>query len=329
MFTRHACVLQVISCPVLILNINPMKFKFLSVLSVLALSSFGNLQANTAIREWSYMDGSKFRAMVTEWHSETDEVTLSTDNEKITKVNRTELSLGDQAYVRQWFNFRAKLDAKLTEMGGEMEFLQTTGTYQTDYYVYKPSTYKADDSAPMMVLFSSSGAGYRMMLRHFEAAEKTGFVLVTADYFSNHTLDFYDKHGLKAVSEDHFREMLPQLETISHDPNQLFMGGDSGGALRAYMYSAIFDRPWAGIYANGGWLGRDYTMQCRKGMRVAMTSGHKDIAANRSAKVDGDYLVNKRNCEVGVFAFEGGHQLASTEAQIESFNWLLGNAEEE
>lgn len=314
---------------VLLTILNPMKFKFLSALSILAFSSFGSLHANTAIRQWSYLDGASFRAMVTDWNSETDVVTLSSDNEEITQVKRTELSLGDQAYVRQWFNNRAKLDAKLKEMGGEMQFLQTTGTYQTDFYVYKPSTYKEDGSAPMMVLFSSSGAGYRMMLRHFEAAEKTGFVLVTADYFSNHTLDYYDKHGLKQVSEDHFKEMLPQLETISHDPNKLFMGGDSGGALRAYMYSASFDRPWAGIYANGGWLGRDYTMQCHEGMRVAMVNGHKDIAANRSAKVDSEYLASKRSCEVAVFSFEGGHQLASTDAQIESFNWLLGDVEEE
>lgn len=305
-----------------------MKSKFLSLLSVVALTSLSNLQANTAVREWSYLDGASFRAMVTDWNSETDVVTLSTDDEQITKVKRIELSLGDQAYVRQWFNNREKLDAKLAEMGGEMQFLQTSGTYQTDFYVYTPSTYKADDSAPMMILFSSSGAGYRMMLRHFEAAEKTGFVLVTADYYSNKTLDYYDKHGLKKVSEDHFREMLPQLETISHDPNKLFMGGDSGGALRAYMYSAIFDRPWAGIYANVGWLGRDYTMQCREGMRVAMVNGHKDIAASRSGKIDSKYLVDKRKCEVALFSFEGGHQLAPVDAQIESFNWLLGNAEE-
>jgi len=305
-----------------------MKSQLLSLLAIFSVSSFGNLHANTAVREWSYLDGASFRAQVTDWNSETDVVTLSTDDEEITKVKRTELSLGDQAYVRQWYTHRAKLDAKLQEMGGKMEFLQTTGKYQTDFYVYKPSTYEDDGSAPMMILFSSSGAGYRMMLRHFEAAEKTGVVLITADYFSNKTLDYYDKHGLKKVSEDHFREMLPQLETISHDPNKLFMGGDSGGALRAYMYSAIFDRPWAGIYANGGWLGRDYTMQCREGMRVAMVNGHKDSGAIRESKTDIQYLSDKRTCEVALFSFEGAHQLAPVDAQIESFNWLLGKLEE-
>jgi hypothetical protein len=292
------------------------------------LSCISSATANTAIRAWSYLDGKSFQAMIMDWNAESDIVKLSDDAGKMTEIKRSALSLSDQAYVRQWFDYRKKLDDKLKEMGGTMEYLQTTGASQTDYYVYKPSTFSADGTAPILVLFSSSGTGYRMMLRHFEAAEKTGFVLVTADYFSNHTLDFHNKHGLANESEGHFREMLPQLESISHDPQKLFMGGDSGGALRAYMYSAAFDRPWAGIYANGGWLGRDYTMQCRTNMRVAMVNGHKDLAAIQSAKKDLDYLVDKRECTVSLFSFEGGHQLATTDAQVEAFNWLLGKSEE-
>lgn len=305
-----------------------MKFRHIFASLLLLLISLVPAAANTAIRAWSYEDGSSFKAMIMDWDAATDMVKLSNDAGKISEIKRTELSLSDQAYVRQWFNYRKKLDDKLKQMGGTMEFLQTTGTYQTDYYVYKPSTYKADHTAPILILFSSSGTGYRMMLRHFEAAEKTGLVLVTTDYFSNHTLDFYNKHGLAKVSEDHFREMLPQIETISHDPKKLFLGGDSGGALRAYIYSATFDRPWAGIYANGGWLGRDYTMKCRTNMRVAMVNGHKDLAAIRSAKKDSDYLADERQCNIALFSFEGSHQLASTEAQIESFNWLQGKEQE-
>lgn len=289
--------------------------------------SLSSVNANTAIRSWAYLDGSSFNALIMNWDAETDIVKLSDDAGKISEIKRTELSLSDQAYVRQWFNHRKKLDQKLKQMGGTMEFFQTTGKYQTDYYVYKPSTYIADNTAPLLILFSSSGTGYRMMLRHFEAAEKTGIVLVTLDYYSNKNLDFNNRNSQTNVSEKHFREMLPQLETISHNPQKLFLGGDSGGALRAYLYSAVFDRPWAGIYANGGWLKRDYTMQCRTNMRVAMVNGHKDSSAIHFIKKDSDYLVDNRQCDVAVFSFEGGHQLATTEAQLEAFNWLLGNTE--
>ncbi len=51
-----------------------------------------------------------------------------------------------------------------------------------------------------LIIFSSFGAGYRMMLRQFEAAEKTVMLLGTADYFGDHTLDYYDQSELKKVS---------------------------------------------------------------------------------------------------------------------------------
>ncbi|BDS08021.1 hypothetical protein NT6N_30610 [Oceaniferula spumae] len=290
-----------------------------SLLFLLALAP--DTHANTAIRQWSYADGKSFKALILGWDSKTDLVTLSRGNNDTFTVKRTDLSLADQAYVRQWFNNREQLEKKLKEAGGKMLYLQTSGTWQTDYYVYQPSTYKADGTDPMLLLFSSSGNGYTMMLRHFEAAEKVGMVLVTADYFSN--------KNSGPTSDKHFTEMLPQLEIISHDPKKLFLGGDSGGALRAYHYTADFDRPWAGVYANGGWLGRDHTRKYRANMRVAMINGHKDKNALHFTKGDTDYLTESRSCNVALFSFEGGHQLAPTEAQVEAFNWLLGNAKSE
>ncbi len=288
-------------------------FKLITILSLFLFIGFS--QANTSVRAWSYADGKTFKALILAWDAKTDLVTLSDGGDSTYTVKRTELSLADQAYVRQWFNHREKLDKKLKETGGEMLYLQSTGTWNSDYYVYKPSTYKADGTAPLLVLFSSSGTGYRMMLRHFEAAEKSGMVLVTLDYYSNRTMG--------AESDKHFTELLPQLETISHDPKKLFLGGDSGGALRAYQYSATFDRPWAGIYANGGWLGRNYTRKYRSNMRVAMINGHKDRNALHFTKADTDHLTKIRQCNVALFSFEGGHQLAPTDAQLEAFNWLL------
>jgi len=282
---------------------------------LLSLALLSTSLANTAIRSWTRADGTHFKAMIMGWDAQSDLVTLSDDAGTQSQIKRTDLGLADQAYVRQWFKHRKKLDTKLKEMGGSMEFKQTTGTYQTDYYVYKPSTYLENGTAPILILFSSSGTGYRMMLRHFEAAEKTGMILITLDYFKNHIPD--------TECFKHFKEMLPQLETIKHDPKKLYLGGDSGGALLAYRMSAEFDRPWAGIYANGGWLERDYTMQVRTGMHIAMVNGHKDRAALNFTKKDTDYLAEKRLCNVALFSFEGAHQLAPTDSQIEVFNWLL------
>jgi predicted esterase len=276
--------------------------------------------SNTDDRTWTYKDGSKVFAHITDWDNKSDIVTFVDDHGKTITAKRDDLSLVDQAFVRRWFMIHDKMETKLAELGGTMTHLQFSHTYTTDYYVYKPSTYKADGSAPMMILFSPSGNGYGMMLRHFEAAEKAGFLLVTLDVFKNR--DDQDE------SLARFLELLPILEQTPHDPKKLFMGGTSGGAWRSYDYSGQVDRPWAGIYAAGGWLGytfdEDYLDDhVHHGMKVAMVTGDRDHAAARFVPRDSNYLTKTANCDVAMFAFEGGHQVPSYDSQVEAFEWLL------
>jgi predicted esterase len=126
-----------------------------------------------------------------------------------------------------------------------------------------------------------------------------------------------------------FQELLPQIEAkVAHDPNRIFMGGVSGAALRAYMYSAKISRPWAGIFANGGWLGgsENYDLPYPK-MRVAMLNGDKDNGANHYLNPD-TAVLQKAGCAVSVHAFEGGHQLAPPSVQTKAMRWLLGKNEQ-
>lgn len=215
-----------------------------AILTHLAIS--GLTLGNTDDRTWTYDDGTSHFAHITDRDNQSDLVTLVDDNAKSIKVKRSDLSMIDRAFVRQWFTIHEKMETKLDELGGTLQHLQHKGKFTTDYYVYQPSTYKADGSAPMMILFSPSGQGYGSMLRHFEAAEKTGFLLITLDAFRN--------NDAEQKPEERFAELLPVLEQNSHDPAKLFMGGLSGGASRSYRYSGFFDRPWAGIYATGGWV---------------------------------------------------------------------------
>ena len=112
------------------------------------------------------------------------------------------------------------------------------------------------------------------------------------------------------------------------DPNKLFLGGLSGGAWRSYDFSGTYDRPWAGIYATGGWLGvglkAEYApKQVRSDMRIAMVNGDRDRAAAQYTKRDTQFLSETANCEVAMFAFEGGHQVPPSDSQVEAFEWLL------
>ena len=77
--------------------------------------------------------------------------------------------------------------------------------------------------------------------------------IVAMDRFGNsHTAEEAANNLLR------FRELLPQIEAVvAHDPNKLYLGGISGGALRAIAWANKIDRPWQGIFWCGGWLGHD------------------------------------------------------------------------
>jgi len=294
------------------------RFALTAIISSLVFS--GLSQGNTDDRTWTLENGSSLFAHITAWNSETDLVTLVDDKAHTSQVKRSDLSMIDRAFVRQWFTIHEKMETKLAELGGTLQHLQHKGKFTTDYYVYQPSVYKADDSAPMMILFSPSGQGYGSMLRHFEAAEKTGFLLITLDVFRN--------NDEAQNPRERFTELLPVLEQSSHDPAKLFMGGLSGGAWRSYDFSAAYERPWAGIYATGGWLGVPHNKEydpksVHHGMRIAMVNGDRDRAAARYTKRDTQFLVETANCEVAMFAFEGGHQVPPSDSQVEAFEWLL------
>ena len=154
-----------------------------------------------------------------------------------------------------------------------------------------------------------------------EAAEATNMVIIACGTFRNTDDDF----KLESAMLERFREAFPQiLERVPQiDHKRIFMGGSSGGAWRAYHYSAWVEFPWAGIYANGGWLGgpKYYDLPYPADMRVIIVNGNQDHA-NRSIPKVTEILQDAGNT-VGIIAFEGGHQVPPTSSQIKSFNWLL------
>ena len=104
------------------------------------------------------------------------------------------------------------------------------------------------------------------------------------------------------------------------------MGGNSGGAMRAYNYTAQVDRPWAGVYANAGWMGGYdyYDWPYPSGMRIAMVNGNNDHA-NRWLERDGKLLSSKGN-KVVVFSFDGGHQPAPPKSRSKALEWLINES---
>lgn len=288
----------------------------------LALITFGNLFANTDVRTWTLQDGSQLRAELVEYTPHTRGVLLKIDDKEDQILDFNDFSAIDQAWLVEWDEFSIKLEEKLDQVGGKFEHITTEGLYPTDLFIYYPKSHENSTiPLPATLLFHPGGKAARYCLRHMEAAEATNMVIIACGTFRNTDDDF----TLESAMLERFKEIFPQiLERVPKiDHKRIFMGGSSGGAWRAYHYSAWVKFPWAGIYANGGWLGgpKYYHLPYPSGMRVIIVNGNQDHSNRRIPKVT-EILQDAGNT-VGVIAFEGGHQAPPTSSQIKSFNWLL------
>lgn len=277
-------------------------------------------QANDQMREWTLASGKTQQAEILAYDESTQVVTLRRPDQSEVKVREPDLSSIDRAWVLQWTEQAEEARATLGKIGGTVTELTGTGKFTTAYSVYHPPAAVAGAPLPMLILFHPGGNGRREIYKYIEAAAAVGIIVVSLDYFRN-------TNGDKAKEDEMsecFRDLLPQIEAaVSHDAKRMFMGGVSGGACRAYHYAALVARPWAGIFADGGWLGgRDNYQLPYPPMRVAMVNGDKDSAANQYVEPDSACL-QQAGCIVSVHAFEGGHQLAPPSVQEKALRWLL------
>ena len=291
--------------------------------AVITACCFLHAVANDQMRKWTFTSGEKETAEIIAFDENTRIATLRKADQTLLKLEESEFSTIDRAWILQWIELDEEARNMLSRVGGTVTREKTTGEFVIDYYVYHPDPQQipAGTKPPMMMLFHPGGNGGRAIYRYVEAAAATGFTLVSFDYFRNTNKN---EPGLFDEMNARFVEIIPQIEAnVTHDPQRVFMGGTSGGALRAYRHSALVDRPWAGIFAAGGWLEssphhkRDYPQ-----MLVAMVNGDKDHAANHYIKRDTDILQSNA-CLVSVHAFEGGHQMPPPSVITKAFRWLL------
>lgn len=291
------------------------------LLSLALCGLFQNAHANDQMRDWTLASGEKKQGEILSFDEASRTATIRLSDGAVVKIIEGELSTIDRAWVLQWIEQDEEARELLKKIGGSVTEHAGTGTVKVDYAVYQPASVTKDSKPPMLILFHPGGNGRREIYRYIEAASKVGMTVVSLDYFKNNNKPSDD--GVEI-----FKNLLPQITTtVPHDPKKIFMGGVSGGAARAYFYSALVSYPWAGIFANGGWLGGsdNYGLPFPS-MRVAMVNGDKDEAANAYINADSEVL-RKAGSTVTVHAFEGGHQLAPPSVQAKAFRWLLGQEE--
>lgn len=305
----------------------PAKIRFCTLVAVLLF--FGVFaappaRANSEVRDWKLTSGETFRGQIEEVDEEAGTVRLREDGAgKTLTVSLDGLSAIDRAWILEWIELAEELEELVKKLGGKIEHYDGKGpTLNTGFHVYYPSGEPtAGTKRPIMVLFDPSGKPIRYLLRHAEAAETTKMIIVTCDVFRNGMLHL--------DARKRFGEVFPIIAaTVPHDPARVFMGGTSGGALRAFDLTAEFPQNgWKGVYSNGGWLGGINTWnRPYPAMRVATVNGDRDNAANQWAESETEVL-QQRGCTVAVMAFEGGHQIPPPSVQVKAFKWLLGEIE--
>lgn len=300
---------------------NMLRAKLYGVLVLLFLGVAPAL-CNTDSRHWTLATGDTFFAELVSYDIPSDVAILRFNAKLVKKYSLKDFSAIDAAWLYEWAENSVELDAVLKTVKGAFQHYQYKGTHPADFYVYTPAKYQETKMLPMMILFDCGGKGARYVKRFIQAAEALDLILVASDAFRNTDTVWNE---MDDAMLECFKELLPVIEkTVPHDPKRLFMGGSSGGGQRAYFFSALVDRPWAGIFANGSWLGGpEYYNKTpyREGMRVVMVNGDKD-PANRVLKEDSAAL-EKRHCLINTYAFEGGHQLPPPSVQFKALKWLI------
>ncbi len=283
---------------------------------LMCLPVFGN----TDSRMWTLATGESFQAALVKYNPIEDAAILQQGEAPPQSYSLEDFSAIDAAWLLEWAAVSTELDELRLKMKGTFSHYQHKGEYAADFYVYTPSQSSETNALPLMILFHPSGKGARYVKRFMDVAESLGMIVVSSDAFRNTGAVWNEKDDAMLAC---FKELLPVLEaTVPHDPARLYMGGSSGGAQRAYHFSAMVERPWAGIFANGGWIGGPalYDLPFPE-MRVAMVNGHRD-AANAWIQRD-TAVLEQAGSAVNVFAFEGGHQVPPPEIQFKALEWLL------
>lgn len=278
--------------------------------------------ADTDRKTWKLKNGDSISAILVDYNKETEMIRLQDQNGDFFELQKHELNILDQEWVESYLDMIKETNELVKKLGGKVISSETIGVFPTTYHLYKPSKFDELERKPLMILFHPGGKGLRYLSRHIEAAEKVNLQILALDVFRNTG----DDQDLEDELKERFQDVLLFIRDEIHDVNfNLYMGGSSGGAWRAYHYSAWHEGPWSGIYANGGWLGGEkYSdLNYPASMRVAIVNGHQDKSANRWVEHDSE-IIEKKGSTVKAFVFEGAHQVPPKRTQEKAFKWLLG-----
>jgi len=302
--------------------------KLLVLLCVLVCST-----ALAETREWT-ASGKKIRAEYVKYVFGV--VVLKAEDGRQLRFPLARLSPEDRVYVSE---MRKKGSAKESKKGSSARRMRSSrgdpkvvalmkpgetftrtaeGETGITYHVYVPTSFKPDAPPPIIIAFSPSGNGARMVQLIKKSAEKVGWLVAGCDKLKNKHRDRTEKH------EDEVLDDI--LKSIPHQIDRRCLAGMSGGAMRAYSFLQQSRRKehYFAILAFGGWLGGTsfLKLKYKPNVVVAQINGESDKGANAWLKRDAEALT-KSGCVVRAFKFPGGHVTAPPEKMDEAIAWLV------
>jgi len=200
---------------------------------------------------------------------------------------------------------------------GKVTKRDAVGNTKMSYHVAMPERGIKEERAPLLVLFSPRGDGRKILQPVAPAANKYGWIAVGVDRLRNGAMDTRRMIRMEnEVLEDIF-SMIP------HDPKRVYLGGLSGGAMRAFSLTVRRKEPLAGVLSMGGWLGGTQYAQRKypRGLAVAMIAGDKDVGAPQWSRHDAA-VFNRLGGRVQMFVFPGGHEMAPTGIIRRAIKWF-------
>jgi len=285
------------------------------------LAELARRDGQEIIRTWTSGDGAEILARWINPGEDADSVTLRRADGREFKLAPDRLCEADRAHIAERAGAireaREKAMAEVAKLAGNTIRYQTTTEEPRTYHVFYPPAYSPLKPSPMLLLFSPGGGGGGMIRNFKEPATKLGWVVVGCDGPKNGQPT---EIGSKMVAD-----MLPDIEkTVAyHDPQQLYVSGLSGGAIRAFMTVSEHDRPWKGVISLGGWMGNNpENLKLPRGMAVAWVNGDQDRGANSYVTRDSALVKGKSK----LFPFPGGHVIGPADVLEQAMIWVRENA---
>jgi len=292
-----------------------MAFRFSISRTIITLSPFLIFSNPTAsARSWTDVQGRTIEAEFVSFDAAAAKVKVRLANGNEPLIELAKLSEPDRTWITDHLHQQEEKLAELKKNAGKTVSLKSEGKEAVGFHVYYPTSFDPSNPPAMIIMFSPGGDGKGILGSVRAACEELGWIGVGCNEFKN---------GVdESVLDPKWQEVLPAIEkSVPHDPDLLYMGGMSGGALRSYDYSEVTVRPWKGVLAFGGWLGRKEALGSPAKMAVARVNGDKDANANAWIEAE-DGIFKRAKANVKDFPFPGGHVVAPPQVILEAMRWL-------